>query len=344
MRPKRRQGFTLIELLVVIAIIALLIALLLPAVQAAREAARRMQCTNNLKQIGLALSNYETAIGAYPMPMVLVGSRTTTTYTSGWSTQARILPYIEGSVLFNSANLSIFKELPDNSTVVSLTVGTFIYPSEVKPQPYQHDYGYAGVVNYGVCEGDWFVWGSFGGPQNRAAFGPNRSRRVAEFTNGLSQTIMCAEVKTNQPASNCRYTTLPSVNDPNNIPSPYADPYTVAPEYDNDRCVTQNQFEFHTEWSDGHVHAAGFTTAWTPNKAIIGRTIYKGMDLDLNGRNEEDGGPTFSAINARSYHPGGDNVLLGDGSVRFIKNSIDGMTWRALGTVAGGEVASSDAF
>ena len=76
---------------------------------------------------------------------------------------------------------------------------------------------------------------------------------------------------------------------------------------------------------------------------ILGRAAYAGMDLDLNGRNEEDGGPTFAAITARSYHPGGVNALLGDGSVRFVKNSIAGATWRALGTVAGGEVVPSEA-
>ncbi len=94
--------------------------------------------------------------------------------------------------------------------------------------------------------------------------------------------------------------------------------------------MTQNQFEFHTEWSDGHVHSAGFTTAWPPNKVILGRVTYPGINLDLNGKNEENGGPTFSAINARSFHPGGVNALLGDGSVKFIKSTIDGMTWRAL--------------
>jgi prepilin-type processing-associated H-X9-DG protein len=109
-------------------------------------------------------------------------------------------------------------------------------------------------------------------------------------------------------------------------------------------CITQNQFEFHTEWSDGNAHAAGFTTAWPPNKQILGRSMYLGMDLDLNGLNEELGGPTFAAINSRSYHPGGVNVLLGDGSVKFIKSTIDGMVWRGLGTVAGGEVISADAY
>ena len=98
-------------------------------------------------------------------------------------------------------------------------------------------------------------------------------------------------MKAYQTSSNCRFIKLPSVNDPNNIPSPYANPFQVAPEYDNGLCVTENQAEFHTEWSDGHVHAAGFTTAWPPNKAIIGTSFYPGMDLDLNGKNEENGGP-----------------------------------------------------
>jgi prepilin-type N-terminal cleavage/methylation domain-containing protein/prepilin-type processing-associated H-X9-DG protein len=339
-----RRGFTLIELLVVIAIIAVLIALLLPAVQAAREAARRMQCTNNLKQLGLALHNYETALGVLPMTLSISGTGNTVNYITGWSAQARLLPYMEGNPLFNAANLSVFKEDPPNSTIISVTVNEFICPSEVRTQVSSHEYGLSGVVNYGMCGGDWFVWGGFNGPNNRQAFGPNRSVRLAAVTDGLSQTMFVAEVKAYQSSSNCRFTTLPSVNDPNNIPSPYANPFQVAPEYDNGLCVTENQAEFHTEWSDGHVHAAGFTTAWPPNKAIIGRSFYPNMDLDLNGKNEENGGPTFSAINARSYHPGGVNVLLGDGSARFIKSTIDGMVWRAMGTIAGAEVISADAY
>jgi prepilin-type N-terminal cleavage/methylation domain-containing protein/prepilin-type processing-associated H-X9-DG protein len=341
-----RRGFTLIELLVVIAIIAVLIALLLPAVQAAREAARRTQCTNNLKQIGLALHNYETAAGALPMSMSLLGTGNTVFYNTNWSAQARILPYLEGGALFSAANIGVFNEDPVNSTVISVTVSVFICPSEVRREVSTHDYGRAGVINYGMCGGDWFVWGGFNGPNNRQAFGPNRSLRFAAITDGLSQTLFAAEVKAYQASSNCRFTTLQSVTNPDSIPSPYANPFQVAPEYDNGYCMTINQFEFHTEWSDGHVHAGGFTTAWPPNKAIIPPpgALYKGWDIDLNGMNEENGGPTFSAINARSYHPSGVNALLGDGSVRFIKSSIDGMVWRALGTVAGREVVSAGAY
>jgi prepilin-type N-terminal cleavage/methylation domain-containing protein/prepilin-type processing-associated H-X9-DG protein len=339
-----RRAFTLIELLVVIAIIALLIALVLPAVQAAREAARRLSCTNNMKQIGLALYNYETTVGVLPTTMSLLGTGNTVYYDTGWSAQARLLPYMEGNPLFDAANFSVFKEDPPNSTIISLTVAAFICPSEIRPEVSTHDYGRSGVTNYGMCGGDWFVWGGFNGPYNRQAFGPNRSLRLSAVADGLSGTLFAAEVKAYQTSSNCRFTTLPHVNDPNHIPSPYANPFQVAPEYDDGECVTENQAEFHTEWSDGHVHAAGFTTAWPPNKAIIGRSFYAGMDLDLNGKNEENGGPTFSAINARSYHPGGVNTLLGDGSVRFIKSTIDGMVWRSLGTVAGAEVLSGESY
>ena len=341
-RPPR--AFTLIELLVVIAILGVLIGLLLPAIQAAREAARRALCTNNLKQLGLAALNYESATGALPMSMVLTGTGNAVATSTGWSAQARILPFLEGSTLFNAANLSVFKEDPPNSTAIALKVEAFLCPSETQPDPLLHDYGVAGEVNYGFCGGDWFVWGGFDGPKNRQAFGPNRSRRLAEFLDGTSPTLLAAEVKARTPAANCRFLPLPSVNNPAAIPSPDADPYAVAPEYDDGTCVTRNQFEFHTEWSDGHAHAGGFTTAWPPNKVILGRTAYRGMDLDLNGVNEEDGGPTFAAINARSYHPGGVNALMGDGSVRFVKGAVAGRVWRALGTVAGGEVIAGDSY
>ncbi|MGA8352466.1 MAG: DUF1559 domain-containing protein [Isosphaeraceae bacterium] len=111
-RSAGHSGFTLIELLVVIAIIAVLISLLLPAVQSAREAARRIQCTNNLKQIGLAFFNYESSIGGMPPSMCAAGSGNTVTWINGWSALARIMPYSEQGNLFNAMNFALWKENP----------------------------------------------------------------------------------------------------------------------------------------------------------------------------------------------------------------------------------------
>src|SRR5215210_1284472 len=116
--PPRRRGFTLIELLVVIAILAVLIGLLLPAVQAAREASRRMQCTNNLKQLGLAIHNYEGVVGSLPPTLMITGTGTTVTWTNGFGAFPRILPYAEQGPLFNATNFDVDMLTPRNATIV----------------------------------------------------------------------------------------------------------------------------------------------------------------------------------------------------------------------------------
>src|SRR5690348_9079303 len=132
---RSRRGFTLVELLVVIAIIGVLIGLLLPAVQAAREAARRMQCTNNLKQLGLALHNYEAVAGTLPPPYVQAGSGTTITWTNGWSAHGRVLPFMEQGALFNAINFTLRYSTPQNLTVSSMSIAVFLCPSEAQPEP-----------------------------------------------------------------------------------------------------------------------------------------------------------------------------------------------------------------
>ena len=196
------------------------------------------------------------------------------------------------------------------------------------------------MTNYGWNMGDWYVWGGWPTARaNRGAFGVNRSRRLAEFTDGLSNTMVASEVKTYQPF----LTTATSrrSRSPASIPAPTADPYAVVPEYRSGSCALR--LTGHTEWVDGAALETGFTTAWTPNQEDPG-----GADLastsNILGRREKTGGPTFAAITARSYHPGGVNALFGDGSVRFIKDTIDGATWRSLGSVQSGEVVSSDAY
>jgi prepilin-type N-terminal cleavage/methylation domain-containing protein/prepilin-type processing-associated H-X9-DG protein len=340
MKRCARHGFTLIELLVVIAIIGLLVALLLPAVQAAREASRRVQCTNNIKQLGLAMHQYVDSFGVLPPTMVLAGSGTTVAWTNGWSVQMRILPAIGQGPSFNALNFSVAYQQHENTTVTSQVIATFLCPSEANQQPTSHQtFGNVGVNNYGWCMGDWFVWGSFGATQpNRSAFGPNQSRTWADFRDGLSQTLLLSEVKSYQTyLRDCGG--LSMINNADSIPGANADPNQVVPEYNGSGCTIKP--DGHAEWVDGGVHHTGFTTAWTPNKATPGRGY---RDLDINGQREKVGGPTFAAITARSYHPNGVNVLLGDGSVRFVKTSVNGTTWRALGTVAGGEVVDSNSY
>ena len=339
-----RRAFTLIELLVVIAIIAVLIALLLPAVQSAREAARRIQCTNNLKQMGLGLHNYESVAGAFPLSNCLKGTGNSVKWTNGFSVHCRILPFMEQGVAFNALNFNFNHLNAVNSSVVGASVSVFLCPSDLNKDaktPFPAFTGLsasASVTSYGFNEGDWYVWNGFGGPDNRGLFGPNTSRSFSVITDGTSNTLFATDVKIYQPLRRCG-TQLSQINNPLVVPDPTADPYTVAPEYGSTACSLGKA---HTFWADGNVHETAMTTAWPPNKQILGK-MGEG-DLDLETRLISQGGPTFAASTARSYHPGGVNALFADGSVHFVKSTINGFTWRSLGTPNGGEVISSDAF
>ncbi|AGA29081.1 DUF1559 domain-containing protein [Singulisphaera acidiphila] len=339
----RRRAFTLIELMVVIAIIAVLIGLLLPAVQAAREAVRRMQCTNNLKQLGLAITNYESSLGGLPPSSVVVRLANGALWTATWGPHARILPYLEQGARYNAINLNSAYGDSANITATGQVIGLFLCPSEVRQEPLQHaTFGLTGGVNYGFSMGDWYVWlGPDGGPATRSAFGVNLSRTWAAFRDGMSQTMLMSEVKNYTPyVRDCGRLSI--INDPENVPPPNADPLTVAPEYLAGGCSFFDNA--HSQWPEMAVHHNGFTTAWPPNKRTPGGPNKAYPDVDINSARERVGGPTFAAITSRSYHPGGVNSLLGDGSVRFTKSTVDGRVWRAMGTVAGGELISADTY
>jgi prepilin-type N-terminal cleavage/methylation domain-containing protein/prepilin-type processing-associated H-X9-DG protein len=330
-----KTGFTLIELLVVIFIIAVLLALLLPAVQSAREAARRIQCINNLKQLGLALKNYETGWGVFPASMYLTGSGTyPPTWTGGWSVYGRILPFMEQNPLCNAINFTSWQYAPVNTTITGSSIALFVCPSEVNPQPY-NDPIYGGILEavttYGWCMGDWYVWGGFGNLPNRTAFGPNLSRSAADFTDGFSSTVMTSEVHSHQSErTNCGALSL--LNSPAG-PPPNWGPATLGPQSGGQSdCILSNAG--HTSWADGSVNQSGMTTYSTPNT----------VDPDVVGTPEIRGGPTYGSVPSRSYHPDGVNALFGDGSVHFIKETINLNTWRALGTVNGGEIISADQY
>ncbi len=205
-----------------------------------------------------------------------------------------------------------------------------------------------GISSYGWCEGTWYIFGGFnGGGPSPSAFGPNASRRFASFTDGLSNTLLGAEVKTYMPA----YHDCGSVPRPGPTgPLPYPDVATVlasvaaAPTAGCKFATTPSGMPGggHTRWCNGNSYDDGFTTALPPNTRSPSGS--PPIDSDMISEDEDDGGPTYGAVTSRSYHPGGVNALCADGSVHFVKNSINWQNWRSLGTVCGGEVISSDSY
>lgn len=321
------KGFTLVELLVVIAIIGILVALLLPAVQAAREAARRMSCSNNLKQIGLALHNYHDTYRCFPPPALYK----TNMPSENWSGQARLLAFIEQANLQNLIDWT--QPYSAQGHVARTRVPVYLCPSEVKdrmrPDPKPGDPNFAHYpVNYGVNMGTWFVYAPTTGEGGDGFAFPNRTQNFASIIDGTSNTIAFGEVKAYTPY-------LRDGNNPAaaNVPPPA--PTDIAGFGGNFKADSG-----HTEWVDGRIHQTGMTTTFTPNTVVPYSTGGTDYSVDFNSSREgiTITNRTYATVTSRSYHPGGVQVLLGDGSARFIAQTIDLATWRALGTRATGEV------
>lgn len=317
-----RRGFTLIELLVVIAVIAVLIALLLPAVQQAREAARRSQCKNNLKQMGLALHNY-LDVKKYLPPSACIETATTTSVF--WSAQAYLLPYLERAELQKLINWNQPYSVQGN--VARKRIATYLCPSEIndreRPDPQPGDPSFTHYpLNYAANVGTWMVWDPNTKQGGDGAFHPNSSLQTAAFRDGTSSTLAFAEVKA----------FTPHLRDGGNpAAAGAAIPSTVATVVAYGGSLVTSG---HTEWVCGRTNHIGFTTVFAPNSVVNYTSGGATYDIDFISRRE--GGSTtqvtYSATTSRSYHNGMVNVVMMDGSTRSISSNIDLSIWRGLAT------------
>jgi prepilin-type N-terminal cleavage/methylation domain-containing protein/prepilin-type processing-associated H-X9-DG protein len=350
------RGFTLIELLVVIAIIAVLIALLLPAVQAAREAARRGQCTNNLKQIGLAIANYESAQGTYPMgAMHYTVLNPYAPYTPcstyfGYTWADYILAFMEGGNQFNTFNFGRAYNSISNITAYAIKVPTFVCPSDTEAVDLPPAYIDGGQASYGAVKGVTqnytFFWGltslnadRCGVIDSEGIWNYDISYRIAAVTDGTSNTMYVGEMSRfpNEPAgSNFYFVALDGLWQ--------GPPWTASASYwPNDWRITGGAFTVPS------LNAPADTTGALGNPS--GGTC---MQNPFGTVQYAYGNPIgWAAIpqcmnlgqwGFRSFHPGGGNFLFGDGSVRFIKNTINIQTYRALSTKDVGEIISADSY
>jgi prepilin-type N-terminal cleavage/methylation domain-containing protein len=318
-------GFTLVELLVVIAIIGVLVALLLPAIQAAREAARRTQCSNNLKQLGIALHNFESAQQSFPP----LGDYQTAGSSVYWSVQTRLLPYLEQAILQDLIDFT--RPISEQPQVAKVRVPYLLCPSE--PNDRERPDGPTFIhypLNYAANAGLWHIYEP---PHGRGSgvFTVNRETRARQIEDGTSHTLAMAEVKTFTPY--LRDGGNPSgANVP--VPSVPGEVATFGGEFKVD--------SGHTEWVDARVHQTGITTTFSPNTVVPYRSGDQEYDIDFNSMREGRSAtaPTYAVVTSRSHHPGSVNVLHMDSSVQVIADSVSTNVWRALGSRAGGEVVT----
>ncbi len=304
---KRRSAFTLIELLVVIAIIAILIALLLPAVQQAREAARRSQCKNNLKQIGLALHNYHSSHTCFPFAW---GGTVPAKGGPGYSAISQLLPYLDQAPLYQTINFSLPLTDPANSMPRLQEIPMLRCPSDfANPQPQS-----GGAINYMGNKGSSIWWGD--GTKQNGVFVYNKSLRLRDLTDGASNTASFSE------------RVLTDGN--NGVVSPRADVFAGQGDP-----ATPNQA---VQMCD----ALDITNLSNQFPIFMGAPWINGQHtyLHVNVPNRRSCGfrPSKATMPASSRHLGGVHLLLSDGSTRFVSENIDLGTWRTVGTRAGREV------
>jgi len=355
-------AFTLIELLVVIAIIAVLIGLLLPAVQAAREAARRSQCVNNLKQISLALHNYESSMGSFPWNQAALSAVYPVAYdgkvpwdpggSNGgeertFSALALLLPYVEQTQVYNAINfnfgLNNFGGMSGaadtvQATAIGVTIASFICPSDGTGK---------GRTNYRASNGtnwDWWSREAGAGPITRPQPGGQTIGTIGGVTDGTSNTIAFVE-RNRGDGDGSRY----SPGDVYvGVPASAWGIPTYVMQNPGDQAALQNSII-----PDCVAAAKSGTGTWDWGGYYWATGDYTGAKANFNlGPNSKipdcspwgGVGAGIGFYAARSRHPGGVNVGMTDGSVRFIKDLISLQTWYAVATRSGGEVLSADSY
>jgi prepilin-type processing-associated H-X9-DG protein len=331
-----------VELLVVIAIIGILIALLLPAVQAAREAARRSQCSNNLKQLALAMHNYHAQHDTFPRNGYLNPAWTAPNPNLAWqqfSVNVYILPFLEQQELYNQFRWDDWGHDFDVNGPMQQRLSVFLCPSAERPVLGSSDYWYGKPgANYGWCSGSTFdtAWGATATTAN-GMFNIFQEVRIADVRDGLSNTLMASEFLTGRGDTS-------KATFPNDIFYPGNSVYAAA-NYD---FPTQAEIEAIGKAAltspQGHLGSNGTLWAWYAhsqslfNAAAPPNFKYPSTGGDCCPGGAHDWSPGL--IPPRSMHPGGVNIALGDGSIRFVNETINLLTWQRLGNRRDGQPVS----